>query len=133
MLLVWSIFVSRMHTMLSKLHINRLILAIVVAISIILPAVAGSPTFAMSSMDNMGHSDVDIVSCMNQHQVPTPPTAKEIDQLKNEDDDGPPQELPYYLGQSTKYGEPKKQRTNLIASSSFRPPDIVILTSNLRI
>jgi hypothetical protein len=133
MLLVWSIFVSRMHTMLSKLHINRLILAIVVAISIILPAVAGSPTFAMSSMDNMGHSDVDIVSCMNQHQVPTPPTAKEIDQLKNEDDDGAPQELPYYLGQSTNYGEPKKQRTNLIASSSFRPPDIVILTSNLRI
>lgn len=133
MLLVWSIFVSRMHTMLSKLHINRLILAIVVAISIILPAIAGSPTFAMSSMDNMGHSDVDIVSCMNQHQVPTPPTAKEIDQLKNEDDDGAPQELPYYLGQSTNYGEPKKQRTNLIASSSFRPPDIVILTSNLRI
>ena len=133
MLLVWSIFVSRMHTMLSKLHINRLILAIVVAISIILPAVAGSPTFAMSSMDNMGHSDVDIVSCMNQHQVPTPPTAKEIDQLKNEDDDGAPQELPYYLGQSTNYGEPKKQRTNLIASSSFRPPDIVILTENLRI
>lgn len=133
MLLVWSIFVSRMHTMLSKLHINRLILAIVVAISIILPAVAGSPTFAMSSMDNMGHSDVDIVSCMNQHQVPTPPTAKEIDQLKNEDDDGVPQELPYYLGLSTNYGEPKKQKTNLIASSSFRPPDIVILTSNLRI
>ena len=133
MLLVWSIFVSRMHTMLNKLHINRLILAIVVAISIILPAVAGSPTFAMSSMDNMGHSDVDIVSCMNQHQVPTPPTAKEIDQLKNEDDDGAPQELPYYLGQSTNYGEPKKQRTNLIASSSFRPPDIVILTANLRI
>ena len=133
MLLVWSIFVSRMHTMLNKLHINRLTLAIVVAISIILPAVAGSPTFAMSSMDNMGHSDVDIVSCMNQHQVPTPPTAKEIDQLKNEDDDGAPQELPYYLGQSTNYGEPKKQRTNLIASSSFRPPDIVILTSNLRI
>ncbi len=133
MLFVWSIFVSRMHTMLNKLHINRLTLAIVVAISIILPAVAGSPTFAMSSMDNMGHSDVDIVSCMNQHQVPTPPTAKEIDQLKNEDDDGAPQELPYYLGQSTNYGEPKKQRTNLIASSSFRPPDIVILTSNLRI
>lgn len=119
--------------MLNKLHINRLTLAIVVAISIILPAVAGSPTFAMSSMDNMGHSDVDIVSCMNQHQVPTPPTAKEIDQLKNEDDDGVPQELPYYLGLSTNYGEPKKQKTNLIASSSFRPPDIVILTANLRI
>ena len=133
MLLVWSIFVSRMHTMLNKLHINRLTLAIVVAISIILPAVAGSPTFAMSSMDDMGHSDVDIVSCMNQHQVLTPPTAKEIDQLKNEDDDGVPQELPYYLGLSTNYGEPKKQKTNLIASSSFRPPDIVILTSNLRI
>ena len=133
MLLVWSIFVSRMHTMLSKLHINRLILAIVVAISIILPAVAVSPTFAMSSMGDMGHSNVDIVSCMNQHQAPTPPTAKEIDQLKNEDDDGVPQELPYYLGLSTNYGEPKKQKTNLIASSSFRPPDIVILTSNLRI
>lgn len=133
MLLVWSIFVSRMHTLLNKLHINRLTIAIVVAISIILPAVAGSPTFVMSSMDDMGHSNVDIVSCMNQHQVPTPPTAKEIDQLKNEDDDGVPQELPYYLGLSTNYGEPKKQKTNLIASSSFRPPDIVILTSNLRI
>ena len=133
MLFVWSIFVGRMHTMLNKLHINRLLLPIVVAISIIIPAIAGSPTFAMSSMDDMGHSSVDIVSCMNKHQVPTPPTAKEIDQLKNDDDDGAPQELPYYLGLSTNYGEPKKQKTNLIASSSFRPPDIVILTSNLRI
>ena len=76
--------------MLNKLHINRLTLAIVVAISIILPAIAGSPTFAMSSMDDMGHSNVDIVSCMNQHQVPIPPTAKEIDQLKNDADDGAP-------------------------------------------
>lgn len=133
MLFVWSIFVTRMHTMLNKLHINRLLLPVVVAISIIIPAVAGSPTFAMSSMDDMGHSNVDIVSCMNQHQVPTPPTAKEIDQLKNKDDDGAPQESQYYLGLSTNYGEPNKQETNLIASPSFRPPDIVILTANLRI
>ena len=133
MLFVWSIFVSRMHTMLNKLHINRLLLPVVVAISIIIPAIAGSPTFAMSSMDDMGHSNVDIVSCMNQHQVPTPPTAKEIDQLKNEDDDGAPQESQYYLGLSTNYGEPNKQETILIASPSFRPPDIVILTLNLRI
>mgnify|MGYP005608526221 FL=1 len=122
-----------MHTMLNKLHINRLLLPIVVAISIIIPAIAGSPTFAMSSMDDMGHSEVDIVSCMTQHQAPTPPTAKEIDQLKNDDDDGAPQESPYYLGLSTNYGEPKKQKTNRITSSSFRPPDIVILTENLRI
>ena len=119
--------------MLNKLHINQLLLPIVVAISIIIPAVAGSPTFAMSSMDDMGHSSVDIVSCLNQHQVPTPPTAKEIDQLKNDDDDGAPQESPYYSGLSINYAEPKKQKTNLIASSSFRPPDIVILTANLRI
>lgn len=122
-----------MHTMLNKLHINRLLLPIVVAISIIIPAIAGSPTFAMSSMDDMGHSDVDIVSCMNQHQAPTPPTAKEIDQLKNDDDDGAPQESSYYLSISTDYAEPKKQKTNRITSSSFRPPDIVILTENLRI
>ena len=133
MLFVWSRFVTRMHTMLNKLHINRLLLPVVVAISIIIPAIAGSPTFAMSSMGDMGHSDVDIVSCMNQHQVPTPPTAKEIDQLKNKDDDGAPQESQYYLGLSTNYGEPNKQKTNLIASPSFRPPDIVILTLNLRI
>ena len=120
-------------TMLHKLHINQLLLPVVVAISIIIPAIAGSPTFAMSSMDDMSHSDVDIVSCMNQHQVPTPPTAKEVDQFKNEDDDGAPQESPYYLGLSTNYGEPNKQETNLIASPSFRPPDIVILTLNLRI
>jgi len=118
--------------MFNKLHINRLILPIVVAISIIIPAIAGSPTFAMSSMDNMGHSSVDIVDCMNQHQVPTPPTEKEIDHLKNEDD-GAYQEPSYYSGLSTNYAEPKKQKTNLITSSSFRPPDIVILTSNLRI
>jgi len=133
MLFVWSIFVTRMHTMLNKLHINRLLLPVVVAISIIIPAIAGSPTFAMSSMGDMGHSNVDIVSCMNQHQVPTPPTAKEIDQLKNKDDDGAPQESQYYLGLSTNYGEPNKKETNLIASPSFRPPDIVILTLNLRI
>ncbi len=119
--------------MFKKLHIHRILIPIVVAISIVIPAIAGSPTFAMSSMADMGHSDVDIVSCMNQHQVPTPPTAKEIDQLKNEDDDGAPQESPYYLGLSTNYAEPKKQKTNLIVSSSFRPPDIVILTLNLRI
>lgn len=119
--------------MLNILHINRLILPIVVSISIIIPAIAGSPTFAMSSMDDIGHSEVDLVSCMNQHQVPAPPKAKELDQLINEDDEGIPQELPYYLGLSTSYAEPKKQKTNRIASSSFRPPDIVILTANLRI
>ena len=112
--------------MLNKLHINRLLLAIVVAISIILPAIAGSPTFAMSSMDNMGHSGVDIVSCMNSTRFP-PPAAKEIDQLKNEDDDGVPQELPYYLGLSN-YGEPKNRKLTLSPHQSFRPPDIVILT-----
>ena len=112
---------------------NRLLLPIVAAFAIFIPASTGSSVFAMSSMDDMGHSNVDIVSCMNQHQVPTPPTAKEIDQLKNDDDDGAPQESPYYLGLSINYAEPKKQKTNLIASSSFRPPDIVILTANLRI
>lgn len=119
--------------MLNKLHNNRLILPIAVAISIIVSTIAGSPTLAMSSMDDMSHSSVDIVSCMNQHQALTPPRAKEVDQLKNEDDGGAPQEPPYYLSLPTNYAEPKKPETNLIASSSFRPPDIVILALNLRI
>ena len=133
MLFVWSIFVTRMHTMLNKLHINRLLLPVVVAISIIIPAIAGSPTFAMSSMDDMGHSNVDIVSCMNQHQVPTATAIKELDQVDNEDDDPIPPEITYFNPTELRYDQPAKQKTDLIRSSSFRPPDIVILTANLRI
>ena len=119
--------------MLNKLHINQLLLPIVVAISIIIPAVAGSPTFAMSSMDDMGHSEVDIVSCMNQHQVPTATAIKELDQVDNEDDDPIPPEITYLNPTELRYDQPAKQKTDLMRSSSFRPPDIVILTANLRI
>ncbi len=119
--------------MLNKLHINQLLLPIVVAISIIIPAVAGSPTFAMSSMDDMGHSEVDIVSCITQHQVPTATAIKELDQVDNEDDDPIPPENTYFNPSELRYDQPAKQKTDLIRSSSFRPPDIVILTANLRI
>jgi hypothetical protein len=121
-------------TMLHKLHINQLLLPIVVAISIIIPAIAGSPTFAMSSMDDMGHSEVDIVSCMTQHQVPTATTInEELDQVDNEDDDPLPPENTYFNPSELRYDQPAKQKTDLTRSSSFRPPDIVILTANLRI
>jgi len=115
-----------------KLHINRLLLPIVVAISIIVPAITGPQAFAISSMDDMNHSDVDIISCANQHQTPTLSVVKELNQLEDEEDNTP-QESTYYLGLSVNYAAPKKQKTDLITSSSFRPPDIVILTSNLRI
>lgn len=124
---------GRMHTMLNKLHINRLLLPVVVAISIIIPAIAGSPAFAMSSMGDMGHSNVDIVSCMTQHQAPTATTLKELDQVDNEDDDPIPPENTYFNPSELRYDQPAKQKTDLIRSSSFRPPDIVILTANLRI
>lgn len=119
--------------MINKLHINRLILPIIVAISIIMPGFASSTTFAMSPMDDMGHSTTDYVSCISEHQVPVVPAAKELDQIKNEDDETTPPESPYFMGLSQQYAKPNKQETNLITSSSFRPPDIVILTANLRI
>lgn len=119
--------------MFNKQHIHRLIFPIVVAISIIIPAIAGSPTFATSSMDDMGHSDVDIVSCMTQHQVPTAAAIKELDQVDSEDDDPIPPEITYFNPSELRYDQPTKQKTDLIRSSSFRPPDIVILTANLRI
>lgn len=119
--------------MINRLHLSRLIAPIIAAVSIITLVTSSSPTLAMSSMDTMGHSNMDVVSCINLHQVAPPTATSEVDQLENEDDDDAPQELPYYLNLSTNYAQPNKQRADLISSSSFRPPDIVILTLNLRI
>lgn len=102
------------------------------AVFIIIFSAIGTPVSAMFPMDSMNHSNMDIVSCTNQHQVATPTATKELEQLENEDDTTP-QELPYNFNQTDNYSELKKRKTILISSSSFRPPDIVILTSNLRI
>lgn len=120
--------------MIHKLRLKRLFLPLAVAVSLLVPGIAASPTFAMSSsMDDMGHSTADIVSCMNQHQVPTATTTKELDQIDSEDENPLPPEAPYFNVSDLAYAEPTKQKTDLIRSSSFRPPDIVILTANLRI
>lgn len=119
--------------MIHKLHVKRLFLPLAVAISILIPGIGGSPTFALSSMEDMGHSTVDIVSCMTQHQVPTATPIKELDQVDNEDDNPIPPEITYFNPSELQYDQPAKQKTDLIRSSSFRPPDIVILTANLRI
>jgi len=87
----------------------------------------------MSSMGDMDHPATDIVNCMNQHQAPTISAIKELEQVDSEDDEPTPPEFSFFNAIDLRYDKPTKQKTDLIRSSSFRPPDIVILTANLRI
>jgi len=117
-----------------SLIIKRIILSSAVVASLLAPSFSATTVSATQTMDDMGHAKVDIANCLERHQTPTAPINKDIKQLDNEDKDEPtPPEVPYFVAFQKKPVEPEKPKVNLIESSSFVPPDIIILTAKLRI
>lgn len=114
--------------------ITRMLLAAALLANILMPASAGALSHTISSMDDMGHSKTDIISCLNQHQAPTAPVTKETKDIDGEDDIDPtPPETPTLRLDTINYSEPGFADNDITTSSSFKPPDIVIETANLRI
>ncbi len=115
------------------LQIKRILLSTALAISIMAPGLTSAPATA-SSMAQMGHPPTDIVACLNQHQAPTAPTSGESRHLKDDDKERHiPPVNPYFVAFQHTYNEPQKSYRDPSLTSSFRPPDIVILTARLRI
>lgn len=118
----------------NRLLIKRLLFPLLVAASIVIPSITGSTTFAMTSMDSMEHSKIDTATCINQHQVPVAPgPTQQNENGKNNDGDPTPPELQYFWTSGNQFDVPAKPKPGLIFSSSFCPPDIIILTANLRL
>jgi hypothetical protein len=119
-----------------SLAIKRISLLSAIAFSVLLPGFTATTTYAAGNMDGMGmgQTRTDVTNCLERHQAPTAPIDKESKQTDPEDKDEPiPPELPYYANfQKLPTGTAKPAR-KLIESSSFVPPDILILTSTLRI
>lgn len=114
--------------------IKRILLSIAVIASLFAPGVAiPTPTVAAQPMDDMSHVETDFVTCQERHQTPAA-INKDTKQLDSEDEDEPTsRDAPYYVALRARLVEPAKPIVNLIESPSFVPPDIVILTCNLRI
>lgn len=117
-----------------SLLLKRIPLFGAIAFSLLLPGFTTTTTYAAGSMDGMGHANTDLTNCLERHQTPTAPINNESKEIEHEDKDEPtPPVLPYYVAFQTHFTEPIKPTPNLIVSSSYVPPDLVILTSALRI
>jgi len=101
--------------------------------SIIIPSIASSTTLAISSMEDMGHATVDAIRCTSQHQISVAPAGVRLDKIDRDKDEPISPEQPYFTAFQHQFREPIKPKLELILLSSFRPPDIVILTAHLRI
>lgn len=104
------------------------------ALSIIFSFGMSMPSSAMaaSSMDTMSHEGTTVSSCMSQHHV-APGAAKETTIDQREDDEPTPEPQPYFVQFQSGYVE-QRQATpkDIVRSSSYNPPDIIRLTSNIR-
>ena len=116
------------------LIIKRIILSSAIIASLLAPGFLATDVAAMRTMDDMGHAKVNIANCLDRHQAPVAPVNKNATQLDNEDDDTPtPPTYPYFVAFNKTPTNFEKSSVNLIQSSSFVPPDIVMLTTALRI
>lgn len=107
------------------------------AVSVVFSLGMGMPAAAMSTtpMDGMTHEGTIVTNCTNLHHV-APGTVKNIsaDKLEEDDDDQPsPKPLPYFVQfQKVAAEQPRVAPKDIVRSSSYRPPDIIRLTSNIR-
>ena len=108
---------------------------IVLAGAIALPFGVGMPVSAMSAtpMEGMSHqATTNLENCLNQHHV-TPGIGQKVapDEQKNTDPE--PLPLPYFAQfQSDSIPKDQQPPIDIVRSSSFRPPDIIRLTNNIR-
>lgn len=120
----------RFHAALTKITLVAALLA-----NIFIPTSVAAISHTASTMDHMGHSNnSEVARCLVQHQSPNATVAKNYTHVKNKKQYDPnPPEVPYFSVHMTGYMEIELPKYDPIISSSFKPPDIVIETSNLRI
>lgn len=118
-----------------SLLIKRILLSSAVAASLFVPGLTTSAISTSQSMEDMGHARTDLVDCLERHQTPTASIDKESKQRDSEEDDEEPTPpaVPYFVAFQKPIVEPLKPVVNLLGSPSFIPPDIIILTTQLRI
>lgn len=118
------------------LLIKRILFLSAIAFSVLLPGFTATTTYAAGTMDGMamGQSTTDLTNCLERHQAPAASVHKESKQTDPEDKDEPiPPSALYNVNSQKPLAGTAKPARNLIESSSFVPPDILILTSILRI
>lgn len=117
------------------LRIKQFFNTIAVFAAIFMSFGVGTPVTAMSStsMDGMPHeASINLQNCINQHHV-VPGTATKIDTDELDDNDPQPQPLPYFTQfQSASFDTTQTPPKDITRSSSYRPPDLVRLTNNIR-
>jgi hypothetical protein len=93
-----------------------------------MPAMAMSPT----SMTGMSHeTSSNLLQCTTQHQATPGTTLKIVTEDTKEDES--PQPVPYFTQfQQSSIDTTQAPPTDIIESSSYRPPDIIRLTNNIR-
>lgn len=113
---------------------KRVILSTAVTAGLLLSGGTALAAASPESMGNMGHANNDIASCIERHQVPSASTGKDSVQFEEKDNEDPePQKAPYFVAFAQPISEPEKPYIDIYKRSSFRPPDIIILTTKLRI
>ena len=117
-------------------HLKQYAASAALALSIVFSFGMGVPAAAMAAtpMDGMAHENTSVIDCVNQHHVTPGTTEKtDIDQLDDEDEPAPKPQ-PYYIQFQTGFNvQHQAAPTDIIRSSSYHPPDIIILTAKLRI
>lgn len=106
------------------------------ALSVVFSFGIGMPAAAMAAtpMDGMAHENTNLINCITQHQVAPGPAQKTvIDNQQDEDDEPTPKPLPYFVLFQTAFIELRQATPkDIVRSSSYYPPDIIRLTSNIR-
>jgi alpha/beta superfamily hydrolase len=108
---------------------TALTLSIIFSFGMGMPAAA----FATTPMDGMAHENTAVINCINQHHVAPGPAEKTVIDNLDDDDEPTPKPLPYFVQFQTAFVE-QRQTTpeDIVRSSSYNPPDIIRLTSNIR-
>lgn len=114
--------------------IKRIMFSAAALAGLLLPALVGSSAMAMQPVEGMGHAVVDTFGCLERHNIPAAAVNKELKQDDTAERDDPlPLPWPLYVDLRQQITEPEKRIPDITVSSSFVPPDIVILTQQIRV
>lgn len=117
-------------------RIKQFATSVAIAVSTVFSLGMGMPVAAMpaSPMEGMDHGSTSITNCIDQHHVAPGASQKvKADEPKDEDNEPTPQPLPYFMQFQKVYAQQQQVTPqDITRSSSYRPPDILRLTSNVR-
>lgn len=117
-------------------HIRQFLKNIAVSAVILFSFTIGTPAAAAVSpmpMEGMPHdASPSLLNCISQHHV-TPGSKVKIDLNEHKEDEPQPQPLPYFTQfASSRTDIIQAKPTDIMQSSSYKPPDIVRQTNSIR-